>query len=182
MGPSKLPLAELELALLMAVRKLLSVMPLAASACVLAWMRMAGFCPPSKLTRPTPLTWLIFCASRVLTMFCTSVSGSSLEVMARLSTGVSAGLTLAYTGGAGKSAGSKELLALMAACTSCSATSSDRPNWNCKVMMDTPAALVEAMRSSPDIWPSWRSSGAVTVRLITSGLAPGYKVCTWMVG
>ena len=49
-------------------------------------------------------------------------------------------------------------------------------------MMDTPAALVEAIRVRPDIWPSWRSSGAVTVRAITSGLAPGYSVCTWMVG
>ena len=95
MGPSKLPLAVLELALLMAVRRLLKVMPLAASAWVLAWMRIAGFCPPSRLTSPTPVTWLIFCARRVLTMFCTSVSGSSLEVMARLITGVSAGLTLA---------------------------------------------------------------------------------------
>ena len=45
-----------------------------------------------------------------------------------------------------------------------------------------PAALVDDMRSSPDIWPNWRSSGAVTVRLITSGLAPGYRVWTWMVG
>ena len=48
--------------------------------------------------------------------------------------------------------------------------------------MDTPAALVEAIRVRSDIWPSWRSSGAVTVRAITSGLAPGYSVCTWMVG
>ena len=38
------------------------------------------------------------------------------------------------------------------------------------------------MRGRPDIWPNWRSSGAVTVRAITSGLAPGYSVCTWMVG
>ena len=36
-----------------------------------------------------------------------------------------------------------------------------------------PAALVELMRSRPDIWPIWRSSGAVTVLLMTSGLAPG---------
>ena len=48
--------------------------------------------------------------------------------------------------------------------------------------MDTPAALTELMRFRPDIWPNWRSSGALTVRLITSGLAPGYSVCTWMVG
>jgi hypothetical protein len=48
--------------------------------------------------------------------------------------------------------------------------------------METPAALVELMRDSPGIWPNCRSSGAVTVCAITSGLAPGYSVCTWMVG
>ncbi len=50
------------------------------------------------------------------------------------------------------------------------------------MITETPAALVELMRVRPDIWPNWRSSGAVTVRAITSGLAPGYRVCTWMVG
>ena len=50
-------------------------MPYDASACVSAWMRTAGRWPPDSVTRPTPETWLIFCASRVLTRFCTSVSG-----------------------------------------------------------------------------------------------------------
>ena len=54
-----------------------------------------------------------------------------------------------------------------------SATSSVSLKPNCKVMTETPAALVDDMRCRPDIWPSWRSSGAVTVWLITSGLAPG---------
>jgi hypothetical protein len=49
-------------------------------------------------------------------------------------------------------------------------------------MTETPAALLELMRDRPAIWPNWRSSGAVTVRAITSGLAPGYSVCTWIVG
>ena len=44
---------------------------------------------------------------------------------------------------------------------------------NCKVMIETPAALVELIRSRPAICPNWRSSGAVTVLPITSGLAPG---------
>jgi len=70
----------------------------------------------------------------------------------------------------------------MAACTSCSATSSVWPSVNCSVTIDTPAALVELIRSSPAIWPNWRSSGAVMVLLITSGLPPGYSVRTWMVG
>ena len=58
--------------------------------------------------------------------------------------------------------------------------SSARPN--CRVISDTPALLTLPMRDRPGIWPNWRSSGAVTVRLMTSGLAPGYSVCTWMVG
>lgn len=61
----------------------------------------------------------------------------------------------------------------MAACTSCSAMSMARPRSNCRVTMDTPAALVEAMRARPGICPNCRSSGAVTLRLMTSGLAPG---------
>jgi hypothetical protein len=145
-------------------------------------MRTAGRWPPLSETRPTPLTWLILSARRVLTMFWTSVSGMLSEVMARVSTGASAGFTLAYTGGAGRSAGSSEPPALMAACTCCSATSSARPRPNCKVTMETPAALVELSRCSPAIWPNWRSSGAVTVCAMTSGLAPGYRVWTWMVG
>ena len=136
-------------------------------------MRTAGRWPPLSDTRPTPETWLIFCATRVLTTFCTSVSGSVSEVIARVSTGASAGLTLAYTGGAGRSAGSSEPPALIAACTSCSATSSVSPRVNCSVMIETPAALVELIRSRPAICPNWRSSGAVTVLLITSGLPPG---------
>ena len=54
------------------------------------------------------------------------------EVTASVSTGASAGFTFAYTGGAGRSAGSSEPLALIAACTSCSATSSVSSSPNCK--------------------------------------------------
>ncbi len=166
----------------MALRSVSMPMPTEASALVSAWMRTAGRCPPESVTRPTPVTWLIFCASRVFTRFCTSVSGMVSLLTARVRMGESAGLTLAYTGGAGRSAGRKEPPALMAACTCCSATSSVSFRSNCRVTMDTPAALTELMRFSPAIWPNWRSSGAVTVRLITSGLPPGYSVCTWMVG
>jgi hypothetical protein len=70
----------------------------------------------------------------------------------------------------------------MAACTCCSAASIFRLSANCSVIIDTPALLTLLMRARPGIWPNWRSSGAVTVRLITSGLPPGYSVCTWMVG
>ena len=49
-------------------------------------------------------------------------------------------------------------------------------------MTDAPAELTDDISFRPGIWPNWRSSGAVTDVVITSGLAPGRKVCTWMVG
>ena len=94
-GPSKLPLALFAFADEIAVRSVSMPMPYEASACVSAWIRTAGRWPPASVTRPTPETWLIFCASRVLTRFCTSVSGTVSDEIASVSTGASAGLTLA---------------------------------------------------------------------------------------
>jgi hypothetical protein len=42
---------------------------------------------------------------------------------------------------------------------------------NCSVITEAPPELVENRRSRA--WPNWRSSGAVTDEVITSGLAPG---------
>ena len=42
-----------------------------------------------------------------------------------------------------------------------------------KVMTEAPPELVDDICVRPCIWPNWRSSGAVTVAVITSGLAPG---------
>ena len=105
-------------------------------------------------------------------------SGSTSEVSDRVSTGASAGLTLLYTGGYGRLAGKNVPAALIAACTSCSATSSDSARSNCKVTTEAPSELVETMDLRPGISPNWRSSGAVIDELITSGLAPGYWVNT----
>ena len=74
------------------------------------------------------------------------------------------------------------MAALIAACTSCSATSSDSPSEKRSVITDAPPELVLVIWFSPGIWPNWRSSGAVTEVDITSGLAPGYSVVTWIVG
>jgi hypothetical protein len=41
------------------------------------------------------------------------------------------------------------------------------------VIDDAPAELVDVIWLSPGIWPNWRSSGAVTDEVMTSGLAPG---------
>ncbi len=61
----------------------------------------------------------------------------------------------------------------MAACTSCSATSSGFSSEKRSVITDAPPELVDDIWSSPGIWPNCRSSGAVTALVITSGLAPG---------
>ena len=78
----------------------------------------------------------------------------------------------------GKSAGSTPMAALMAACTCCSATSKGNFNEKRKVMTEAPPELTEVIWSKPGICPSCRSNGAVTVAVITSGLAPGYRVLT----
>ena len=49
-------------------------------------------------------------------------------------------------------------------------------------MTEAPPELIDDIWRSPGICPSWRSSGAVMVDVVTSGLAPGYSVVIWMVG
>src|SRR5450631_361665 len=93
-GPSKLPLAWLVFALLIAVRTSSSDKPYAASAVGFAWMRTAGRWPPLTLTRPTPGSWESLVASRVSARSSIFGSGIVLDVSARVMIGVSAGLTL----------------------------------------------------------------------------------------
>ena len=89
--------------LLMVVRRSSMFKPYAASARGFTTTRTAGRCPPLMLTTPTPLSCEIFCAMRVSAKSSTSVSGITLDVMPKIRTGASAGLTLAYIGGAGRS-------------------------------------------------------------------------------
>ncbi len=49
-------------------------------------------------------------------------------------------------------------------------------------MTDAPPELTEDIWFSPGTLPNWRSRGAVTDVAMTSGLAPGYRVSTRMVG
>jgi hypothetical protein len=57
--------------------------------------RTAGRCPPLTLTRPTPVSCEIFCASRVSLKSSRSVSAMVFDVTAMVRIGASAGLTLA---------------------------------------------------------------------------------------
>ena len=173
MLPSKLPLAWLTLAAPIAVRTSSRVSPVAASATGLICTRTAGRWPPPIDTSPTPETSDSFCASRVSTKSSMVGSGRVSELTASVRIGASAGLTFAYTGGIGRSVGRNVPAALIAACTSCSATSSVRSSENRSVMTEAPPELVEDICSSPGTCPNCRSRGAVMAEVITSGLAPG---------
>src|SRR5262245_8282696 len=93
-GPSKLPLAWLVLALAIDVRTSSSDKPYAASAFGLTWIRTAGRWPPLMLTRPTPGSWEIFCAMRVSARSSSFGRGIVGDVSASVRIGASAGLTL----------------------------------------------------------------------------------------
>ena len=124
-------------------------------------------------TRPTPESCDSLGAICVSTRSSTFESGIVFEVIAIVSTGASAGFDFEYTGGTGRSDGRRLCAALIAACTSCSATSMSRLSENCSTITDTPPAEVEVIWLSPCISPNCRSSGAVTVVEVTSGAAPG---------
>ncbi|MDT4860398.1 hypothetical protein FQZ97_949570 [compost metagenome] len=117
-------------------------------------MRTAGRWPPARVTRPTPLVCASFWARRVSTRSKTCGNGRLAERIARVSTGVSAGLTLLYTGGAGRSSGSRLLAPLIAACTSCSATSRCTSRLKRRVITEAPAELLEDICCKPAIWPN----------------------------
>ena len=78
-------------------------------------------------------------------------------------------------GGFGKLAGRYVAAALIAACTSCSATSIFSFRSNCSVISEAPNELIDVIWFRPGTSPNWRSSGVVTADAVTSGLAPGIK-------
>ena len=56
------------------------------------------------------------------------------------------------------------------------------PSSAMSVIVEVPNELVEFIEDNPLIWPNCRSSGVVIDETITSALAPGYCVVTWIVG
>ena len=57
-----------------------------------------------------------------------------------------------------------------------------RSSANCSVIWELPKLDTEVICERLGIWPNWRSSGVVTADAMVSGLAPGRKVETTMVG
>ena len=79
---------------MMALRTSSMFRPNDARAVGFAWIRTAGFWPPEMETRPTPGSCEILGARRVSARSSTFDSGMVLEVSARVTMGVSAGLVL----------------------------------------------------------------------------------------
>src|SRR5690242_1605479 len=107
---------------------------------------------------------------------------TTLEVIDRMITGASDGLTLWYHGLLGRFAGSCPRAALIAACTSRAAASMlrDRSNWS--VTLAEPSELVDVISVTPAILPNCRSRGVATADAIVFGSAPGRPALTLIVG
>ena len=122
------------------------------------------------------------CASTVSATSYIALVEIVFEVSASTSTGAAAGLALRNLGRVGRSVGRSASEALIAACTSRAARSMLRPMANCTWMLVTPSELVEVICSTPEIWPSFRSSGAATVAAMMEGSAPGRDADTRIIG
>ncbi len=126
------------------------------------------------LTRPTPGSCEIFCASRVSARSSTCVSGMVFEVSAerqdrrvgRIDLGVDR--RRRQVGGQQIAGGVDRRLHFLLGDIEAEML---RPN--CRVMTEAPAELTEVIWLRLGIWPNCTSSGAVTEDVITSGLAPG---------
>ena len=112
---------------------------------------MAGFCPPLKVTSPTPGSCDILGTSRVSARSSTAVRGSAFDVNPSVRIGASAGFTLLYTGGLGRSLGRNDEAAFMAACTCCSAMSRARLRSNWSVITELVLELVDVICLRPGI-------------------------------
>ncbi len=180
--PYSAPLAWLTLALRMAVRTSASVRPKAASFSGAAWMRSAGLRRPLRSTTATPSICEIWRAISVSARSDSSIGVSSSDCMRSSRIGPSLGLTFFQVGRLGSSAGSRAVAALMAACTSCAATSMLLSSVNCSVMLVLPSELLEVMSVMPGTPDSSTSSGVATDEAMVSGLAPGSLALIWIVG
>ncbi|RMR92548.1 hypothetical protein ALP75_202979 [Pseudomonas syringae pv. actinidiae] len=102
-----------------------------------------------------------------------SVPGIRLELTLRISTGLSAGLTLRQVGRLGMSAGRRPAAVLIAAWTSWAAVSMLLLRVNCRVRLVDPSALLDVIWVMPGIALNCTSSGVATEDAMVSGLAPG---------
>jgi hypothetical protein len=103
--------------------------------------------------------------------------------MLRISTGLSAGLTLLPGRQVGHVAwASLPDAVLIAACTSWAAVSMLLLRVNCRVRVVEPRALLEVIWVMPGMALNCTSRGVATDEAMVSGLAPGNWPMTWIVG
>src|SRR5215469_8070105 len=96
--------------------------------------------------------------------------------------GESAGFTFRYVGFAGRFVGRYVRAALIPASTSRAAPLISRLRSNSRVMLVVPRVLVDVISVIPAMCPNWRSRGVATDEAIISGLAPGSRATTVIVG
>src|SRR3954466_13210639 len=96
--------------------------------------------------------------------------------------GWSFGLVFDSVGGLGRSGGSWPDACVIAVCTSVAAASMLLFRLNCSVKLALLWLDVLVTISSPGICMNCRSSGVATLFAIVSGVAPGYRTCTWITG
>ena len=97
-----------------------------------------------------------------------------LRQMSSTSSGGASVITLQFNLELGLDVAEQEVQAAINAASNLLPTDLPAPPGYSKVNpADAPPELVEDICARPGIWPNWRSSGAVTEDVITSGLAPG---------
>ena len=134
------------------------------------------------ITWLTPSTWLNRCAMTSSAASNTSEEGRVEEAIESTRIGASAGFTLRYVGGFGRSGGRSFAAALIAACTSRAAASTGRSRSNWITMEVPPSVLAEVISVTPEIWLKRRSSGAASDEATVAGSAPGSVAETVTIG
>src|SRR6185437_6843826 len=94
----------------------------------------------------------------------------------------SPGFTFRYEGGVVISTGRLRDARKSAACTSTAASSMLRSWLNSSVMFVSPCVDVELITSRLEMVENCFSSGVATDEAMVSGLAPGRRAVTWMIG
>lgn len=168
--------------LVVTVRMVSVEMPYLFSTTGFSSTRTAGNETPPVETWPTPLIYDDFCARMVEATLYSSPRDLMSDVGPTVIVGAPAGLTSRYVGSLGRPEGSRLHEALVAVCTSRTASLVSRDRSNYSVIRGESSELDEVILVIPTVRPNGRSGGVVTVAAIILGLAPGSDVLTEMVG
>ena len=158
------------------------VRPIAASRAGSICTRTARLRSPPMKICDTP-EMVESCWARMLSaQSLVSMIGNSSDCTEMMMIGLSDGLTFQKVGGVGRLRGNWPVAAVILACTSSAAASMLRSRSNWMVIEVAPSTEFEVICATPGICANWRSSGWATAVAMVSGLAPGKRALTLMVG